>query len=156
MIDIYFMHPSAKISAGWLHDKHVKQHLAEVENILASAIQLQTLERLPDFLIYDHPVMDWLMKSIDHVRWLAEYYQTLQDQYYEITKNHYRGWKFNVTLREYLPLFPHNGWSDPPQTVIPSDCATNNVWESYRTYYMRCKVYMGAYKRVRRPYWLDD
>ncbi len=157
-MNIFYLHPCARVCAEWLHDKHTAKQQEEVGMLLSYAVQLQLCERLPDLVITDcpeHPWLSWTLHSIDHVTWLHSYYVALTDKLQHVFHREDRRWKFMLTIERHLVRFPRNGWTDPPQ-IVPEDCNCPKVTDGYRSYYSKCKIKVGSYKRVRVPYWARD
>lgn len=157
-MNIYYLHPCARVTAEWLHDKHTAKQCDEVKAVLSTAIQLQICESVDELIqteCFAHPWLPWAMESIDHVTWLHSYYVALTDKLCNVFHREDRQWKFTLAIEKHLQRFPRNGWTDPPQ-IVPEDCRKEKVTDGYRDFYSKCKIRVGSYKRVRVPYWARD
>lgn len=155
---VFYLHPCAKVSADWLHDKMLSIMAVESQQVMASAIQylfLESDERLPSPRMFNNAWTTWAMQSSDHMEWLLAYYQCCVEKIETAFNRVDRSWKFQIAVRDWIPLFPRNGWVDPP-CVVPVDCLDGQICSSYRSYYLKAKCRGGSYKRVRMPYWVRD
>ncbi len=157
-MNIYYLHPCARVCAEWLHDKHTSKQCEEVASLLSTAVQFQICEAVPELQkesCLNHPWLPWAMESIDHIIWLYDYYNALIDKMKNMFHREDREWKFTQAIRKQLVRFPRNGWVDPPQ-IVPGDCRREKVTDGYRDFYLKCKVKVGSYRRVQVPYWVHD
>ena len=155
--NVFFLHRDATISAAWLHDKHSVTMVFEIEKLIASAAQMTICETEPliPAATFEHPHLMWALSSIEHVQWLYSYYNALSDRYRNVFHRKYRN---HVTMQQFeslMRVFPRQPWQDPP-LLVDSDCVQHDICESYRLYYIRCKIKVGSYKRVRMPYWVSN
>ena len=155
---LFYLHPCARVSAEWLHDKMLPIMAEESKQLIATAIQyrfLESDERLPVPRFLLHPWLPWAMESSDHIEWLFAYYQTCVEKIQEVFDRKDRSWQFQIAARDWLPLFPRMGWQNPPM-IVPIDCVDDKICVAYRSYYLKSKCKGGSYKRVRMPYWVRE
>ncbi|MBA3761766.1 MAG: hypothetical protein H0X04_00285 [Chthoniobacterales bacterium] len=101
------------------------------------------------------PHVMWILESAEHYAWLVSHYTSLCESYREVFKLPHDNWRFDVELKKYYSAFPRNPWSDPPQ-LVEDDCKHADCVTAYRAFYLKYHVTRSAYKKVRRPFWVDD
>lgn len=159
-VNIFYLHPSPLTAARWLHDKHLVKMVLESAQLLSTACQIIIMER--DTKLYKpthmyHPCTQWLLKSRYNAEWLYDHYIALCDQFMDKFRHNHKSRDLCNAIEGHIPLFPNEDFTEPP-LCMPDDCKIDGqpAYQCYQLYYLRYKIRIGSYRRVKMPYWVSQ
>ncbi len=168
-LQIYFLHRDARLCAQWLHDRDLVAQIRGIGQILSTACQMMgvSLDRtLYEPVQIDHPCNVWARESIEHFTWLHSHWLSLIQHHEELFHRPHTSWDMQLRIRRFyladksiggtgIAPFPRAPWRDPP-LLVPNEFVSLDTVKSYRAYYLRHRVHLGSYRKVRRPFWVDE
>ena len=160
-MNIFYLHPEAKIAAQMHCDKHVVKMLLETSQLLCTAHrELDDSSFADDAGLYkvahkNHPSAKWVRESRENYRWTHSLLVALCEEY---TLRYYG--KTHKTQRlgivDSLHRCPDNilsvAFTDPPQCMPPEFHCDNPV-KAYRDYYLGKKMGFAVWK-LKTPDWV--
>ena len=160
-MNIFYLHPEAKIAAQMHCDKHVVKMLLETAQLLCTAHrELDDSNFADDAGLYkathkNHPSAVWVRESRENYRWTHSLLVALCEEY---TLRYYG--KTHKTQRlgivDSLHRCPDNilsvAFTDPPQCMPPEFHCDNPV-DAYRNYYLGKKMHFAVWK-LKTPDWV--
>ena len=160
-MNIFYLHPDAKIAAQMHCDKHVVKMLLETSQLLCTAHrELDDNSFADDAGLYkathkNHPSAVWVRQSRSNYRWTHALLVALCEEY---TLRYYG--KTHKTQRlgivDSLHRCPDNilsvAFTDPPQCMPPEFHCDNPV-KAYRDYYLGKKMGFAVWK-LKTPDWV--
>lgn len=167
-MNIFILDHDIKKSAQFHIDKHCVKMILEHCQMLCTAVheselifkKLNVLEVPYKKSHLNHPCSLWVRANFENFSWLVAYTSELHDEFkYRFGKSH----KSYITL-ENCGIITNKvieyGRSNKienlnPAIVMPKECITSNVVESYRNYYKLYKSHMFFWKNRPVPYWLS-
>ena len=160
-MNIFYLHPDAKIAAQMHCDKHVVKMLLETSQLLCTAHrELDDNSFADDAGLYkathkNHPSAVWVRQSRSNYRWTHSLLVALCEEY---TLRYYG--KTHKTQRlgivDSLHRCPDNilsvAFTDPPQCMPPEFHCDDPV-DAYRNYYLGKKMGFAVWK-LKTPDWV--
>lgn len=132
-------------------NKHVVKMVLESAQLLCSVFEIAPYRRTH----YNHPCSIWVRESSANFDWLIAHALALSDEY---TLRYGKVHKSKDVIlwckdNKNQVQFTRTELTDFA-LVVPDDCRTENVVESYRTYYRKHKASMAKWSKV--PEWFGD
>lgn len=161
-MNIFYLHPNAKICAIYHNDKHVVKMILELTQMLYTCLHVSN----PDLLLSapekpykiahkNHPSTIWTRSSIYNYKWLCELALELCLEYtYRYNKIH-ASQKHIEWLSKQNPSIPKHPFSPPPQ-AMPDKYKDRNTITAYRNYYIYEKASFSKWKKRKIPYWFSS
>ena len=108
-----------------------------------------------------HPCTIWVSKNIDNFAWLVAYTHELHEEYkHRYNREHlsYKTLKASNIITDNIIKHGNNlSIIDlAPACVMPDECKTDSVVESYRNYYRQYKSQLFHWTKRDTPYWIFD
>ncbi len=171
--NIFYLHPCARASAGWLKDDDINTAWIMSYRTLCDAALMATLGDAGTILpgpheIHKNPYVRWCLDSVWNYEWLYQYYLTLSDMnrdIFDVKPNHYRT---NKELYDAKYLIPHNKFT-PPGAETNQDGVSifisydnfNKLFSSYSYEDWMRKDYLeyvkaSSYIKNPRPFWMPQ
>lgn len=166
-MNIFILDANMETSAMYHVDKHCVKMILEHCQMLCTAIStnpnLQNTLNVTDIPYKpshrNHPCTIWVSKNYDNFAWLIAYTHALHEEYkYRYGRNHLSyitlknssiitntaiSYGSKLSILELLPAI-----------VVPDDCRTASVIESYRSYYRKHKTQLFSWTKRNKPYWI--
>lgn len=157
MSRIEFLHRDAKLSAEALGDLQTGEAIRSCGELISTAVRMVTLSdtlQLYNNNVINHPLLPWVVRSIEHLSWLVSFYDALTSKYRAIERKDHPAQKLTAHFERFLILFPRKPWQDPPQ-VVDEDCQNADFIVAYRRHFLS-HTRAKDYRRVKPPYWVID
>jgi hypothetical protein len=165
--NIFYLHPCARTSAGWLKDGDINTAWVQSYRILCDSILMATLGEATNVLpgpskdAHSNPYVKWCLQSCWNAAWMYSYYDRLSEinrDVFSVQPNQYRT---NREIYETLKYIPQNIFTPPPLEAEGMICrfehhndlyANCSYDEFVRRFYLS-SVKATSYRRIPRPWW---
>lgn len=150
-------------------DKHCVKMILEHCQMLCTAVlinpDLQTTLKIISVPYkkshINHPCTIWVSKNYNNFAWLVAYTHELHEEYrYRYGREHlsYTTLKTCKIISDRLITYGNtlSILNLSPVCVMPDECKTNSVIESYRNYYRQYKSHLFSWTKRDKPYWILD
>lgn len=166
--NIFYLHPCARTSAGWLKDSDINIAWVQSYRILCDTILMATLGEATETLpgpnrdAANNPYVKWALHSAWNACWLYAYYDRLSEisrDVFNINPNQYRT---NREIHDALKYLPRNEFIPPPFEAEGMICRFDNFDKAFancsydelvRRNYLS-SVKSTSYRRMARPWWM--
>lgn len=107
----------------------------------------------------NHPCTIWVSKNHDNFAWLVAYTHELHEEYkYRYNREHlsYTTLKASNIITDKIIAYGNtlSVLNLSPACVMPDECKTDSIIESYRNYYRQYKSQLFCWTKRDKPYWL--
>ena len=160
-MNIFYLHPEAKIAAQMHCDKHVVKMLLETSQLLCTAHrELDDNSFADDAGLYkiahkNHPSAKWVRESRENYRWTHSLLVALCEEYTLRYGKTHKTQRLGIVGS--LHRCPDNilsvAFTDPPQCMPPEFHCDNPV-KAYRDYYLGEKMRFAVWKFTETPDWV--
>lgn len=158
-MNIFYLDNDIAKAAQYHCDKHVVKMPLETAQILCAGIYLATNQIVaykPAYL--HHPCCQWASESLSNLVWLIAFGNELGKEYtYRYDRLHKSHGVIMDTIYPWLlankSLFPDKGITKRPK-AMPDLYKSDNVVQSYRSYYIAEKSHLLQYTKRSVPKWL--
>lgn len=166
-MNIFILDKNIRNSAMYHTDKHCVKMILEHCQMLCTAVLINT--NLQDRLnVIDapykkshinHPCTIWVSKNYDNFAWLVAYTYELNEEYkYRYGREHlsYTTLKLCRIITDNIIAYGGNlAILDlVPPCIMPNECKTTSIIESYRNYYRQYKSRLFHWTKRNKPYWI--
>lgn len=154
-MNIFFLDHDPSLCAQYHGDKHVRKMMIEYAQLLCNAHGNKDGMYKPTHL--GNRYSKWVVKSVDHYRWLYNLWAALAEEYrYRFGKDH-RSWTelYHPLLLPPAALMPRR-WKDPPACDAMLGWSAIQRVEGYRMLYRGPKRHLAMYTRREAPAWLAE
>lgn len=153
-MNIFVLDKDPVVAAQMACDKHVVKMILESAQLLCSVYDPNTAPYRRTH--YSHPCSIWVRMSRGNYEWLLQYAYALLNEY----KFRYNPKRDHASLKviDWCKLnaqrlrFPSSELTDFA-LVVPEEVRTNNVVESYRSYYKKNKASFAKWTKRNTPTW---
>ncbi len=166
-MNIFILDEDIKKSAIFHADKHcVKMILEHCQMLCTAVITNVNLQQKLDIVAVpykkshiNHPCSVWVSKNYDNFSWLVAYTYELHEEYiYRYGRLHlsYTTLTDSRIINKNIVAYGKtlNILDLSPVCVMPEDCKTESVIQSYRNYYKQYKYKLFSWKKRDRPNWI--
>lgn len=167
-MNIFILDEDMKTSAMSYGDKHCVKMILEHAQMLCSALHINRelanslkIEAIPYKISHrNHPCTAWVSKNYNNFAWLTAFTHILHEEYqYRYGNKTHLSYatlkKCNIINKEIichgksLKILELN-----PVCVMPDECKTESIIESYRNYYRQYKTALFQWRKRDTPFWL--
>ena len=166
-MNIFILDTNIKTSAMYHVDKHCVKMILEHCQMLCSTLHVNlNLRNTLDIIDIpykkshiNHPCTVWVSLNYANFAWLVAYTHELHEEYkYRYNREHlsYITLKNNNIINNETIIYGNSlSILDlNPACVMPDECKTTSVIESYRNYYRQYKSQLFSWTKRDKPYWL--
>jgi hypothetical protein len=154
-LNIFVLDKDPKLAAKYHADQHVVKMAIEYAQILSTVLHI-TGSPINEYVYAPtherHPCTLWAVESQAHWKWLWLLGHHVGNEY---TKRYNKIHMSTRVLRN-LPM-PNKliecKWLRSQPQAMPEEYKSNDVVESYRTYYLKDKSSFARWKHSKPPYW---
>lgn len=155
-MNIFILDYDKEKSAKYHVDKHIVKMPLEQDQILSATHHLSGTD--PSIIPYrlthkNHPASVWCRKSLSNYLWLCDYTIELCKEYTYRYKKIHKCEKVAEWCKENLPNIPDVGLT-PFVQAMPDDCKNQDAVKAYRSYYIKHKKHLFAWKNREVPEWI--
>lgn len=168
--NIYYLHPCARTSAGWLKDSDINIALVQSYRALCDSILMATLGDVTDTLpgpsrdTHSNPYARWCLQSAWNTTWLYSYYDRLSEISRDIFGINPNQYKTNREIHDSIKYIPQNEFTPPPFEAEGLICRFTDFDKvvdncSYDEFVRRnylSTVKSTSYRRIARPWWMPS
>jgi len=159
-MNIFYLDPDPNKCAKSHCDKHVPKMILESAQMLSTAYQVASPDRIVDLGVMpykaaykNHPSTKWARQTLSNFKWLHSLALALCSEYtfryYKIHKSE----KLIRAMAKALPSLPNSEFTEPPQ-CMPDIWKAESTVLAYRTYYFMEKSYFAKWTKGRSaPHW---
>lgn len=167
-MNIFILDSNIKKSVEYYTDKHCVKMILEYCQMLCTTVSVNqdihnrlSIISIPYIATHkNHPCTKWVVKNYDNFAWLSALTHELHKEYYH---------RYGRQHLSYTKLRENKIIDDDaithgqtliieelhPAIVMPDECKTNSVVESYRNYYRLYKQQQFAWRNRQIPFWLE-
>ncbi len=166
-MNIFILDADIKNSAMFHADKHCVKMILEHCQMLCTAVLVNPNLQITLDIIdvpykkshINHPCTIWVSKNHDNFAWLVACTHELHEEYkYRYSREHlsYTTLQTNRIITDSIIAYGSNlSILDlSPACVMPDECRTGSVIESYRNYYKQYKSQLFSWTKRDKPYWI--
>jgi len=155
-MNIFVLDLNPSICAEYHNDKHCIKQLLETAQLLCGVHHMinNSNINIPYRLSHkNHPCSIWARKCMENYLWLCELGVELSKEYtFRYNKTHKSQFVIEWAVKN-LPNLNKNFKISPFNLVMPDDCKTDDVVQSYRKYYCKYKKNIACWKNRTKPEW---
>ena len=162
-MNIFYLHPDAKIAAQMHCDKHVVKMLLETSQLLCTAHrELDDSSFADDAGLYkiahkNHPSAKWVRESRSNYRWAYSLLIALCEEYTLRYGKTHKTQKLGIvdSLHRCPENLPIGYFTEPPQ-CMPEEYKCEHPVDAYRDYYLGEKMRFAVWKFTETPDWVTQ
>jgi len=155
-MNIFVLDLNPIICAKYHNDKHCVKQLLETAQLLCGVhhVTNNINDKIPYRLSHkNHPCSIWVRECLENYLWLCNLGIELSKEYtFRYNKIH-KSQEVIYWCLNNLPKLNKNNKITEFNLVMPDDCKTNDVVQSYRLYYNKYKKHIAFWKNREQPEW---